>query len=264
MKRVLVIGANSYIGKKFYEYVNSLDEKLIDVDLVSAADGSWEKMDFSIYDSVLHLSAIVHRKEKKYMRDFYEEINHRLPVKIACRAKANHVKHFIFMSTAAVYGDYSGCITRETFPKPSTFYGKTKLAAEKDLLKLEDQNFKILIIRAPMVYGEGCKGNYERLRKLAMYIPIFPEYHNKKSILNINKLCCYLYNWIILNASGYFHPQNESYMNTSSLFMEFRKGKKTWLIKIFNPMIKLLCKCNCIVRKMFGDFYYEQDLDGYD
>ncbi|MGN6711820.1 NAD-dependent epimerase/dehydratase family protein [Anaerocolumna jejuensis] len=262
MKRVLVIGANSYIGKKFYEYVDSLDEKLIDVDMVSAADGSWEKVDFSIYDSVLHLSAIVHRKEKKNMRELYEEVNHRLPVKIASKAKANNVKQFIFMSTAAVYGDISGCINKEVIPKPTTLYGMTKLAAEKELLYLKDENYKIAIIRAPMVYGDGCYGNYERLRKLTSITPIFPDYHNKRSRIYIDKLNYFLFNIIVELNDGYFFPQDKRYLDICEEVVAIRNegGKKTYCIPILNGLIHSLKKRVKIFNKAFGDFYYDMNI----
>lgn len=259
MKKVLVIGANSYIGKKFNEYVSIMNEKIIVADMVSAADGSWEKVDFSSYDSVLHLSAIVHRKEKKSLEDLYEKVNHELPVEIAYRAKACNVKQFIFISTAAVYGDISGCITSETAPSPTTLYGKTKLAAEEDLLKLENDTFKIAIIRAPMVYGEGCKGNYERLRKLAMFSPIFPAYHNKKSWIYIDKLNYTITELILNEESGYFFPQDEKYADTCGVVIDIRKklGKKTYTIPYFNKMISCLKKRIKIVNTLFGDSYYK-------
>lgn len=259
MKRVLVIGANSYIGKKFHEYVYSLNEKLIDVDLVSAADGSWEKVDFTLYDSVLHLSAIVHRKEKKGMKELYEKVNHRLPVEVACKAKVCHVKQFIFMSTAAVYGDISGCITKETMPKPTSLYGKTKLAAEKDLLKLESEDFKVAIVRAPMVYGEGCKGNYERLIKLAMFTPVFPDYHNRRSWVHIDRLNTYLLNVVIEMKKGYFFPQDEQYTDICELVTNIRKKmkKRTFTTTLFNKPVRFFIKRNRSVKKMFSDFYYD-------
>ncbi|SHO50588.1 NAD-dependent epimerase/dehydratase family protein [Anaerocolumna xylanovorans] len=257
-KKVLVIGANSYIGKKFYEYVYSLNEKLIDVDMVSATDGSWEKVDFSLYDSVLHLSAIVYRKEKENLKDLYENVNHKLPVRIAHKAKNNHVKQFIFMSSAAVYGDINGCITKETIPEPSTLYGKTKLAAEDDLLKLENTDFKIVIIRSPMVYGEGCKGNYRKLSKIAKFTPIFPDYHNKRSMIHVDRLSFHIVELILNEEQGCYFPQDENYADICELVVCIRKksGKKTYLTKFFNPLINHLKKRFNVLDKIFGDMYY--------
>lgn len=258
MKKVLVIGANSYIGKKFYEYINSLNEKSIEADMVSATDGSWEKVDFSLYDTVLHLSAIVYRKEKESTKELYENVNHRLPVRIAHKAKENHVKQFIFMSSAAVYGDISGCITKETIPVPSTFYGKTKLAAENDLIKLESTEFKIVIVRSPMVYGEGCKGNYRKLSKIARFTPVFPDYHNKRSMIHVERLSSYIVDLILKEEQGCYFLQDENYADTCELVVGIRKklGKKTYLTKVFNPLIGQLKNRFNIFDKIFGDMYY--------
>jgi len=183
MKRVLVIGANSYIGKKFYEYVKREKNNEIYIDMVSASDGGWRKVDFSRYDSVLHLAAIVHKKEKKNMKELYYQVNYRMAVEVAKKAKENKVGHFIFMSTAAVFGNESVCISKDTIPNPVTLYGKSKLAAEQVINKMHCDSFKVAIVRAPVVYGYGCKGNYQKIVKLTKITPVFPEIENKKSNL---------------------------------------------------------------------------------
>ncbi|MFV0343517.1 MAG: NAD-dependent epimerase/dehydratase family protein [Anaerocolumna sp.] len=257
MKRVLVIGANSYIGKKFYEYVKLEKKEEILIDMVSASDDGWRKVDLSQYDSILHLAAIVHKKEKKSMKELYYQVNYRLAVEVAKNAKENRVGQFIFMSTAAVYGDGATCITKNTVPKPTTYYGKTKLAAENDINKLSDDKFKVAIIRPPMVYGEGCKGNYAKLEKLAKYTPVFPEYHNKRSVLSIDNLLMFLSDSIIKNLTGYFHPQNNEYMDTCIEVLKISEclGKHTILVKVPSSIVKGL---SCIIptfKKMFGDCY---------
>ncbi|QHQ61053.1 NAD-dependent epimerase/dehydratase family protein [Anaerocolumna sedimenticola] len=263
MKKVLVIGAHSYIGQKFKEYVSANDLKDLSVDMVSASDGTWRKVEFTGYDSVLHLSGIVHRKEKKSMEAIYYEVNHKLAVEIANRAKISHVKQFIFMSTAAVYGSYTGCITKNTLPNPTTFYGKSKLAAEQDIIQLQDDEFKVAIVRPPMVYGEGCKGNYPRLVKLAKYTPIFPDFHNKRSMIHINTLLEYIAQLLRYENYGYFHPQDKKYGDTCKIVLTIRDkmGKKTFLIKNFIILVILLKLRINIVEKIFGDFYYSMNME---
>ncbi|WMJ89811.1 NAD-dependent epimerase/dehydratase family protein [Anaerocolumna sp. MB42-C2] len=262
MKKVLVIGAHSYIGLKFKEYVLANDVNDLSVDMVSASDGAWRKVDFSGYDSVLHLSGIVHRKEKKNMEALYNEVNHKLAVEIAVQAKKSNVRQFIFMSTAAVYGSYTGCITKDTIPKPTTFYGKSKLAAEQDIIKLQDDEFKVAIVRPPMVYGEGCKGNYPRLVKLAKYTPIFPEFHNKRSVVNISCLCESLYEFVLKEDEGLFYPQDGVYMDTCAEIVKMRKkmGRNTILLKGFGILIKLGIIYIESLNKLFDDLYYESNL----
>lgn len=258
MKRVLVIGANSYIGKKFYEYTKNKEGHEMYVDMVTASDGAWREIDLSGYDSILHLAAIVHKKEKKYMKDLYEEINHKLAVEIARKAKENKIGQFIFLSTAAVFGNGTSCITKDTIPKPVTYYGKSKFAAEKDIMKLQDKAFKVAIVRPPMVYGDGCKGNYARLEKLARFTPIFPEYHNKRSVVHVDNLSEYLANLIIEAKEGYFYPQDSEYLDTCMEIVRIRNkfGKRTWLVKWGNGIISLLLSRFSTLQKIFTDSYY--------
>lgn len=259
MKKVLVIGANSYIGQKFNEFVNNTKMHDVEVDLVSASDGAWSQVDFSVYDTVLHLSAIVHKKEKKNMKKLYNDINYNLAVEVARKAKDSQVKQFIFMSTAAVFGTMTEIVPNEAVPKPVTIYGKTKYAAEQEIINMNETCFQVAIIRPPMIYGEGCKGNFPRLVKLAKFTPVFPEFHNKRSVIHINKLSHFITQLVVNDSSGYYHPQDDKYGDTCEIIVAIRKcmGKKTVLTKIFNPIIYILKKYSSIFNKLFGDMYYK-------
>jgi len=262
MKKVLIIGANSYIGQSFHQYVSSYAKENITINLVSASDGAWKQADFSLYDVVLHLSGIVHRTETEDMEELYHKVNHNMAVDVAKKAKENSVKQFIFMSTAAVFGAKATRIKKDTLPNPTTYYGKTKLAAELDIIKLQEKIFKVAIVRPPMVYGEGCKGNYSRLVKLAKLMPVFPKLHNKRSMIHIDTLCEFLVMLIEEEGFGYYHPQDEEYVDTCELVVKLRKGmgKRTWVIGTFNSPIRLIAKHVGSVNKMFGDCYYEKTL----
>lgn len=261
MKRVLVIGKNSYIGQKFNTYVFDKFADSIQISFVSASDNTWEKIDFSSYDVVLHLSGIVHRKEKKEMETLYYNVNYKLAVEVAKKAKESNVKQFIFMSTAAVYDLNSSRITKDTKPNPKTFYGKSKLAAEEAIVKLQNDSFQVTIVRPPMVYGDGCKGNYPKLMFIAKYVPIFPEYHNKRSMIHIDNLCELLADLIKNEKIGYFHPQDDKFADTCEMVVAIRKemGKRTFLIRKSDVLIKTLIPHSKIINKMFNDFYYSEN-----
>lgn len=74
---------------------------------------------------------------------------------------------------------YSGCkekmITSSTEPNPRNFYGDSKWQADKKIRAMADVNFKVVVLRPPMIYGKGCKGNYPLLAKLATKLPVFPK-----------------------------------------------------------------------------------------
>lgn len=266
-KKILIIGENSYIGNSFAEYVKArsgeLEEGLsLQVSKVSARDNKWKSEDLGQYDVILHVAAIVHQKKTSDKQQLYIDINEKLPVEIAKQAKEAGVSQFIFLSTMAVYGEVEGAITAITPLEPVTMYGKTKLAAEKRLEKLANEQFKITILRPPMVYGEECPGNYTRLKKLAKVLPIFPDVDNKRSMIHIDRLCQCIMEVVVCNTSGQkeiLHPQDNCLVKTTDMYVALRKelGKKTWTTKVFNGLIWIMKSKVGAVRKLFGSCYYE-------
>src|SRR5699024_2076262 len=144
-------------------------------------------------------------------------------------------------------------------------YGDSKLQAEKRLATLEDEDFKVAVIRPPMVYGKGSKGNYPKLAKLAKITPIFPDYENKRSMIYINNLTEFLRLIVEYKDTGYFHPQNQEYVKTSEMVSTISQihNKKIWLTKLFNPIISLLLNIS-LMNKVFGDLYYKTELSLYE
>lgn len=262
MKRILVIGKNSYIGTSFQKYAVTYAPDL-EVTLVGAKDGAWRSVDLGAYDVVLHVAAIVHKKEQPDMQQMYDTINTELPLEIAKKAKENGVSRFAFLSTMAVYGKAQSPIGEETPTEPLTMYGKSKLAAEKRLQKLADETFKVVIFRPPMVYGKECPGNYGRLAKLAYKIPVFPKVKNQRSMIYIENLCACIckemYNAEIFRVVC---PQNTEYVNTTELVKSIRKshGKATLILPFPQMILRICAKKNDSIEKVFGDCYYRHEV----
>ena len=256
MKNVLIIGENSYIGSSFAKYVDS--HKPFTVNTVSAIDEAWRAYDFSTVDTILHCAGIAHMAQKKHMRKLYYDINCDLAVSVATHAKKAGVKQFAFLSTMAVYGKIHDKITLETPLNAKDFYGGSKRAAEEALLKLSSEDFKICIIRPPMVYGYGCKGNFPKLVKLGRSLPIFPNIKNERSMIYIDNLCEFLCQAIDKNKKGIHLPQNTEYVNTTKLVKTIAKlqGKKIRTTKIFNPLIGLLKHWIPQFDKLFSNLCY--------
>src|SRR5699024_5538582 len=158
-------------------------------------------------------------------------------IEVAKKAKSDGVKQFIFMSSIIVYGTKNEFIDKNTEPNPDNFYGESKLQAEQGILPLQDENFSIAIIRPPMIYGKGSKGNYPLLSKLAQITPIFPDYDNQRSMLHIDNLTEFLRIIIDYDDSGIFFPQNEEYVKTSDMVRTISEvhGKKMYQTRLFNP-----------------------------
>ena len=187
---------------------------------------------------------------KKRDKDLYFRVNRDLAYEVAKKAKKEGVSQFIFLSSMSVYGMDTGVITRDTVPHPKSLYGKSKLEAEKLIEHLNDQTYKVAILRPPMVYGKGCKGNYPKLAKLAKITPLFPDIDNKRSMIYVDNLSKFLKVIIDDNQSGLFFPQNNEYVKTSELVKLIAKynNKKIRLTKLFNPIINSL-KFNSTVKK---------------
>lgn len=273
MKKILITGANSYIGMTFEKYIKENYSKEYIVDTIDMLDGNWKNCDFSKFDVVYHVAGIAHsdngtisdEKEK-----LYRSVNTDLTIDVAKKAKIEGVKQFIFMSSAIVYGNSARIgkekrITKDTPPTPANCYGDSKLQAEIGLQKLEDDGFKIAILRPPMIYGPNCKGNYPILSKLAKKFPIFPYVNNERSMLYIGNLVEFVRLIIKNEERGIFWPQNKEYSNTSEMVKIIAgvNGKKIVLIKGFAWALKILSHITGLVNKAFGNLSYEKGMSEY-
>ncbi|SDP40891.1 UDP-glucose 4-epimerase [Eubacterium maltosivorans] len=264
MKHILITGKDSYIGTSFERWMSQWPEKY-QVNIVDTITDDWKKMDFSKFDVILHVAAIVHKKEKKEMLPLYMKINCELPLEIAQKARAEGVKQFIFMSTMSVYGMEEGIIDEKSMPQPKTLYGKSKFQAEKQLIELGTEKFKLVFVRPPMVYGKGSKGNYPRLAKIARKSYIFPDIDNEKSLIHIDNLCEFLRLMINDGKKGIYFPQNKDYVNTSEMVKKIADihNRKIYLLSVFNPLIKILKKRVLLFNKVFGNLVYDKKISNY-
>lgn len=258
MKRILITGANSYIGTSFEKYVKVNFDGQYEIDTVDMIDGGWRNASFSNYDVIYHVAGIAHRKETEENAHLYYEINRDLPIEVAKKAKKDGVKQFIFLSSMSVYGMDTGVITKETTPYPKSNYGKSKLEAEMGLKDLEDNSFKIVIMRPPMVYGEGCKGNYNTIIKLVSKLPLFPNVNNKRSMIHVDNLSSFVEFAVRKELCGLYFPQNREYANTTALAREIADSleKKVFMSRLLGVCAVCMRPFSKTVRKAFGSLIY--------
>lgn len=268
-KKILITGRNSYVGNQLTDYLNKEPEKYTVVKK-SVRDGKWKELDFSNYDVVIHVAGIAHQDTKKDQEDLYYKVNTNLTIDIASRAKEAGVKQFIFMSSIIVYGE-SGrigvpkVITKETIPEPSNFYGNSKLLAEKGIKPLQSSDFNVVIIRPPMIYGKGSRGNYPILAKFAKILPVFPDIENQRSMIYIENLSELIRIIINNKENGLFFPQNKEYVKTSNMVKTISEvaQKKIWLVKLPLNIVSNIFKRMNIVNKVFGNLVYEKSMSEY-
>lgn len=273
MKKILITGAHSYIGTSFENYIRENYPEEYSVDTVDMIDGSWREKSFVGYDSVFHVAGIAHSDRGKISPEkekLYYAVNTYQTIETAKKAKDDGVKQFIFMSSAIVYGNSapigkSKVIKKDTTVSPANCYGDSKVQAENGINPLNDDNFKVVILRPPMIYGKGSKGNYPMLAKIAQKTPVFPYVKNERSMLYIENLCEFVRLMVENDEHGIFWPQNAEYSNTSELVKMIAEthGKKVILVKGFGWMLKLMSYCTGLVNKAFGSLSYDMGMSGY-
>lgn len=267
MKKILITGANSYVGTSLKKWLGNSKDRY-SIDSTSLRTDTWKEEDFSAYDVVFHVAGIAHVSTDPHMEEMYYKVNRDLTIEVAEKAKAEGVKQFIFMSSIIVYGDSSSeksVIDKNTIPTPSNFYGNSKLQAEKGIKPLESANFKVVIIRPPMIYGKGSKGNYPKLAKVAKKFPIFPDIDNQRSMLHIDNLCEFIKLMIDNKEAGLFFPQNKEYTKTSEMVRLIGEAhaKKVRLTRVFNLFIKPCIGRLEVLNKLFGNLVFDKEMSNY-
>lgn len=278
MKRILITGANSYIGTSFENYATKNYPNDFSIDTIDMIDGSWRNKDFSPFDIVFHVAGIAHAdvgKADDETKKKYYAVNTDLAIDTAKKAKTDGVKLFVFMSSAIIYGDSAPYgtikrITKETEPAPSNFYGDSKWQADIGIRNLIGDDFKVAVLRPPMIYGKGSKGNYPLLSKMAKKLPVFPDIQNERSMLFIDNLCEFLCQIMIREEAGIFFPQNAEYSCTSVFVRTIASlsGHRIHVSKAWNWIVAISShlpgKTRDLVNKAFGNMSYDQELSRYD
>ena len=280
-KKVLITGAGSYIGETFRAYAAE-HYPALEIDAVDMLDASWREKDFSEYDIVYHVAGIAHAdvgNVDEATKAKYYAVNTDLAVEVCEKAKAEGVKEFVFMSSMIVYGDSAPygkkkVVDEHTVPKAANFYGDSKLQADVAVRGLADDDFKVIVLRPPMIYGKGSKGNYPTLAKLAKKLPVFPNVDNERSMLHINNLCEFLCQIMLVKEvkenAIVLIPQNGEWTKTSEMVKEIGEvsGKKVRLVGgIMKPAVwiggKVPGKIGGMVNKAFGNSVYKHEISLY-
>lgn len=278
MKRVLITGANSYIGTSFEKYVCEKYSQDLSVDTIDMIDGRWREKSFVDYDIIFHVAGLAHADVGNVTDEVkakYYAVNTDLAIETCKKAKRDGVKQFVFMSSAIIYGDSAPygkkkVITADTQPAPANFYGDSKLQADKGVRAEATDEFIVTVLRPPMIYGKGSKGNYPVLAKMAKKLPIFPDVDNSRSMLYIENLCEFLCQVMLRAESGIFWPQNAEYSRTSTVVREIAKasGHKIFVSKAFNWAVALVShipgRISGLANKAFGNQTYDMSISSYD
>jgi nucleoside-diphosphate-sugar epimerase len=252
--KIIITGSSGFIGTNFIKHTQDIN--IVEVDLLTQ---KILDIDFTNIDSALHLAALVHQMKGAPEQEYFK-INRDLAYDVAKKAKSQGVKHFVFMSTAKVFGESTtGKIAwdENSDCNPLDAYGRSKYEAEKLLMGLQDEFFKVAVVRSPLVYGVGVKGNMYKLINLVKTLPILPlgGINNRRSMVYVGNLVALLEHIIKAQASGVFIAGDQFSLSTTELIKLIAKSnnKKLYLLTMPHFLIFLASKIKPeIIDRLFG------------
>ena len=259
--RLLITGEHSFIGNALFDILADDHQ----IERWSFRNDVWKTRSFVGIESIMHVAGKAHVGYKDKDSESYYKVNRDLTLEVAKKAKEEGVKQFVFFSSMIVYGEsYKKLqpISKDSKPNPTNAYAKSKLQAEEGLLLLEDESFRVVILRLPMVYGRHHKGNYSKLSTLAKKTPFFPKLNNQRSMLYLEDLVVLVKGIIEEQLKGYYYPQNQRVVSPSDMVKAIRQahGKKTLLIPVIHHLLSFLMRYSTSLKKIVGNFYYDPTL----
>jgi nucleoside-diphosphate-sugar epimerase len=218
--KILITGQNGFIGKPLFKLLQQQKhqvrgtvrnkqkiQKNRDIVVVGNISPTTDWMAaLTGIEVVVHLANRAHVLNEQ-VRDplaIFREVNVAGTIQLAKQAVESGVRRFIFVSSIKVNGEQTSKhpFTVNDKPNPQDPYAISKLEAENALHEIAKQSsMEIVIIRPPLVYGQGVKGNFERLTRLVeLGIPLpFASIKNKRSLISLDNL-------IQLLAKSTTHP----------------------------------------------------------
>jgi nucleoside-diphosphate-sugar epimerase len=261
MNKIIVTGAGGFVGLHFVEY----NKERYQIKTLSLKNDNWKQEDLRGYDAVVHLAGKAH--EMNVIDDqIYYTVNTELTKQLFEKTSAEGVSHFIYISSTKVYGDDITTVLTEQSPYAADdAYGKSKQQAEEYLLGRQSANQQIAIVRPPLVYGPGVKGNMiKMLRLCAKKIPLpFGSTGNRRSMVYVLNLVALINTIIDKKAGGVFVAGDAQPLSTTELVSGIRgaMNRKPGLISIPGLMRRIIKKIKPgLYTRLFGSFEVNNSL----
>ena len=264
--KICIIGRNSYIGNHIDEWLTKYGHEVFQLDVLTE---DWKSFDYSGWDTIVHVAGIVHQPNCLDAQ-LYTQVNTEMPIYIAEKFKKSRTSKsaFVFLSTMAVFGVSKrlgrNVIHEDTPTSPTGLYGKSKLGAEEGLLPLQDEQFDVIIVRPPNVYGKGCRGGYIKgFEKVVKKLPMIPSAFTnvKQSVIYIDNLCEFIRLAIDQGRKGIFMPQDNYAVSAVDICTAIAKGigKKPHISAIFGGVVRLISFIP-LIQKAYGGVEYDMKL----
>jgi UDP-glucose 4-epimerase len=195
--RILITGAGGFVGGLVVERLAAqgrdlvlagrnpiaTDHRFVAVGWIGARTDWREALNGC--ETVIHLAA--QTPKRGVAQEAYHEVNGRGTARLVEQATTSGVQTFIHLSSIfAVTGNSAAGIIDEAAPaRPETAYGRSKLAGERHVAAFAGEGRKAVILRPPIVYGAGARGNWRLLQRLAATgLPLpFGAVRNRRTLI---------------------------------------------------------------------------------
>jgi nucleoside-diphosphate-sugar epimerase len=250
VKKVVLIGGNGFVGQNF--------QKLIPAEFACIHVLPDEPLNLNC-DIVIHLAAIADTRKKDITYKEYFEVNANLAIKVFDAFLVSSARKFIFLSSAKAITEFSSTvITEEFMEQPQTFYGRSKLAADRYISNcVLPPDKQVYILRPPLITGYCAKGNLKVFNRFSQG-PLgwlFLAFTSLRSFCNIKNLA-FVADQLINRTdipSGTYLIADDTPLSAADLHRIFSKGKKplffdflkrisllfVWFVKVFASLLNI-------------------------
>lgn len=212
--RILITGAQGYIGTRLLQTLDNSKHEVIATDIGYFKDCLLHdykdpyKINFSDLrnfnyellqgvEAIIHLGALSNDPLGDFDDSITYDINHISTVKLAENAKKYGVKKFLFSSSCIMYGSsQSNIVDENSSLDPKTAYAVSKVRAEKDIFELTSDNFSVISIRNGTVFGYSPRMRFDTVLNSFILsiiknnkIQIFGDGSPWRPVVHIDDLC---------------------------------------------------------------------------
>lgn len=242
---VLITGSTGFVGRNLVTWLSKhLDSKSKIITPNLRLEAIFNQDEKFQCDVAVHLAGIAHKNN--VTANEYERINCEAAIELAKQLANSGMKRFVFISSIGVNGVHTErkAFNEESPTQPCSAYAQSKLNAENGLKELaKKMNFELVIVRPPLIYGEGAPGNFNKLMKIATSkLPLpFGNIENKRSFISVFNFCQFIEVTLSNPAAAnelFLVSDNEHY-STQSLIQMIWKAKKIKSIMVPIPLFIL-------------------------
>ncbi|WP_274628430.1 NAD-dependent epimerase/dehydratase family protein [Arvimicrobium flavum] len=264
MTSVAITGCRGFIGSALTASMEKRGFSVVPVGRQLLAAERRTELARAIENSsaVIHCAGLTPRRGQRLTEADFDLANHQFTKNLAAAAAAASVPRLVFVSSIAVIGSRTGMLTPTMPPHPSTAYGRSKANAERALLSISD--IQSIILRPPLVYGPGAKGDLGMLVRLcASPLPLpFGSVENRRSMVAITNLvdalCFLAATDAVGSGSQIHHVSDADPMSLRQIVSTLRAGlgRPANLMRVSPSLLALLLRglgLGSVAEKLLGD-----------